>query len=247
VLKTAALSRTNALFGILDNNLEQVLRTLKKNIAACVATGSFVDTARRIYGQRNPNGLVKVVSGIQIFKPVIAMLNEYVMRYRHAPTLHSDLVTFVSDLKGDFDKWADKVLSGTTRDPLAGRPSVSRNAIIATVRKTLDELSQRVANTLPMLQEREYRGRSGPSVGLLAAIDREYDGPGELSIEGPRHSNGELGDSVWSALLIADQVHIRDIEIPPTGDELTSARPPYMPINIAGAKHHLPDDSMAKM
>ncbi|BEJ11584.1 hypothetical protein CspHIS471_0200440 [Cutaneotrichosporon sp. HIS471] len=233
VLKTAALSRTNTLYGILDGNLEQVLLTLKKNIAVCVGTDSFVDKSRRIFGQHHPNGLVKVVSGIQIFKPVISMLNEYVIRFRHASSHHPDLVNFVSDLEGYFNEWADNVLRESNSDPLAGRPIAIRNLIIASVRKDLAGLSQRVGSTLPVFQEVEDLGRSGPSVGLLAAIDREYDGPGELSPEGPRHSN--------------DRVYIRDIEIPPAGDEMTAARPAYLPINIAGAKHLLPQDSMAKI
>lgn len=245
VLKSVALSRTNTLFGILDSNLEQVLRTLKKNIAACMATGSFVDHARGIYGQLNPNGLVKVVSGVQVFKPVISMLNEYAIRFRRAPTRHPDLVDFVSDLKGYFEEWADKTLSGTSKDRLANRHQATRSAIVASVRKELDELSQRVANSLPMSQDTLHRASSGASEGLLAAINREYDGPGELSAEGPRHSNGE--ETCRVIPLMTDHVHIGDIEIPPTGDEMTAGRPPYLPINLAGAKHHLPDDSMAKM
>ncbi|GMK56414.1 hypothetical protein CspeluHIS016_0302540 [Cutaneotrichosporon spelunceum] len=233
VLKTALLSHVNALFTILDGNIAQVLSTLKKNLKACAVTNSFVDDSRRVYGQRYPHGLVKVVSGVQIFNPIISMLNEYVIRFRHAPTHHPELVDFVSDLKRLFDAWADRVLSATNKDPLAKRPLDQTSAIIGCVRKNLHELTLRVENTLPKFEAVTYSGRSGPSVGLLATIEREYDGPGELSTEGPRHSN--------------DHVHIRDIKVPPTGDEMISVRRPYLPINIAGAKHHLPHDSMAKL
>lgn len=127
---------------ILAVNLNQVLLTLKKNIIASLAAGTFADTARRLFvlGQRNPNGLVKIVSGIQVFKPIISMLNEYaslspfiiraniryVIRYRNAPTLHPDLVDVVSDLQGYFNDWADKVERGTNKGQLASGPAGTR-------------------------------------------------------------------------------------------------------------------------
>jgi hypothetical protein len=47
-------------------------------------------------------------------------------------------------------------------------------------------------------------------------------------------------------VLTLDHVDIRDINITPTGDELMATREAYVPANIPGAPHHLPDDSMAR-
>lgn len=52
------------------------------------------------------------------------------------------------------------------------------------------------------------------------------DGPGELSIHGPRHDN--------------DYVDIKDISILPTTDEILCRRSPYMPKKGDFVPHHLP-------
>jgi len=40
---------------------------------------------------------------------------------------------------------------------------------------------------------------------------------------------------------------IADITVPPTADEMIAVRDCYLPINIPGARHHHPDDSIEKM
>lgn len=47
--------------------------------------------------------------------------------------------------------------------------------------------------------------------------------------------------------LTQDHEDITDIKIPPTTDELLSDTEPYLPVNLPGAKHHLPADSIDKM
>lgn len=171
----------------------------------------------------------------------------YVIRYRNAPTLHPELIDFMSDITSFCNGWIQKVEAGSFPDPIARHPTAARDAIFNIIRKELQELSQRTSKALPVSQETTCTTTYvGPSVGLLAAINREYDGPGELSPDGPRHSNGEH-HFTRSQRLTSDHVHIRDIAIPPASDEMASVRPAYIPINMPGAKHHLPDDSMAKM
>lgn len=52
------------------------------------------------------------------------------------------------------------------------------------------------------------------------------DGPGELSIHGPRHDN--------------DHVDIQHIKVLPTIDEILCTRPPFMPKKELSSSHHYP-------
>jgi hypothetical protein len=61
----------------------------------------------------------------------------------------------------------------------------------------------------------------------LADLKRSYDPPGELSNHGPRHNN--------------DFSDISKISIIPTGEEILSDRLPFLPTNILGAPHFLPE------
>ena len=65
------------------------------------------------------------------------------------------------------------------------------------------------------------------------ALQLAYEGPGEYRIAGPRHDN--------------DFSDIKDIQIPPTHDELTSTLSPYLPFNLPNAPHHCPGDSMHRL
>lgn len=44
-----------------------------------------------------------------------------------------------------------------------------------------------------------------------------------------------------------DHADIADIQIAPTTEELMKATDSYMPVNLVGARHHLPSDSVEKM
>ncbi|KAG9321050.1 hypothetical protein KVV02_000380 [Mortierella alpina] len=64
----------------------------------------------------------------------------------------------------------------------------------------------------------------GPNLVSLAL---NFDPPGLISANGPRHDN--------------DHTHIKDIQIVPTQVELTCERTPFLPSNdVPGAPHHLP-------
>src|SRR4051794_23337403 len=61
----------------------------------------------------------------------------------------------------------------------------------------------------------------------IADLKRFYDPPGELSKYGPRHNN--------------DFSNISEISIIPTKEEILSGRSPFLPTNIPGAPHFLPE------
>jgi hypothetical protein len=122
-----------------------------------------------------------------------------VVLYRHAPTIHSNLGQFVVDLTQWFNDWVVKVESRTTPDPFSSCEPDTRHAILGIVRKELTQLSKRVDVVLPMAAQRSDAATRSTSAGILSAIARRYDGPGDLSAEGRRHSNGETPQSTAGA------------------------------------------------
>ena len=68
---------------------------------------------------------------------------------------------------------------------------------------------------------------------LIAATHTSYVGPGSIRPEGPRHDN--------------DSEDINNIRVAPTHEELMSRVPPYLPVNLYDAPHHLPTESMQRL
>ena len=72
-----------------------------------------------------------------------------------------------------------------------------------------------------------------PNEALIAALGSNFEGPGTLRHEGPRHDN--------------DAIDIADIRIAPTHGELVTQAKPYLPANLPTAPHHLPASSMDRL
>lgn len=68
---------------------------------------------------------------------------------------------------------------------------------------------------------------------LIDALTMTFEGPGHLRRDGPRHDN--------------DFQDITDISIVPTHSEICSSVDPFLPANIPGAPHHLPQHSMSRL
>ena len=60
---------------IIHNNLDTIIRTLTANIVSCVNHKTFADRAD---GDRGAGGAAPIVSGTQVFKPVVVLFIEYV-------------------------------------------------------------------------------------------------------------------------------------------------------------------------
>jgi hypothetical protein len=115
---------------------------------------------------------------------------------------------------------------------------------------TLDRL-QKQLNRLSHIVQRESAMNDGhPANNNLGHSDNEqlvlqvstpngleldYEPADHLRIRevGPRHDN--------------DFENIHSIKIAPTQDEMLSAVAPFLPANIPGAAHHLPDGSMERL
>lgn len=70
-------------------------------------------------------------------------------------------------------------------------------------------------------------------LGQMVLMRRNFDPPGELREQGPRHDN--------------DFAEIHRIQIAPTTAELQCKTEPFLPATVAGAPHHLPEDSVARL
>lgn len=84
----------------------------------------------------------------------------------------------------------------------------------------------------PTTSQKAQRPRVPASVNYLSLVPRsrddssfDTDGPGQLSVAGARHDN--------------DYLHIRDIQILPTTDEILSRRSPYIPTKTPTSLHVL--------
>ncbi|KAH9032058.1 AAA domain-containing protein [Lactarius pseudohatsudake] len=70
-------------------------------------------------------------------------------------------------------------------------------------------------------------------IALTSRLEQAYDPPGTLRVGGePRHDN--------------DSADIRNIRIAPTNEELLCPLPPYLPVFLPSAPHHLPENSMER-
>lgn len=163
----------------------------------------------------------------------------YVTRFKHAAKEHSGLVPFVEELIDFFNSWHTNLKNTHVA---AGQSSVadvalsSPDAVVAHLIKGFDRLR--------VILGREnvvHRVSAGPPIaephhqndGLLNGLYITYEGPGTQREGGPRHDN--------------DHININDIEIAPTHEELVSNATPFLPVNLPGAPHPYPSNSMQRL
>ena len=160
-------------------------------------------------------------------------------RFKTVLETYPQLNEFVEDLTGWFSIWKTCVLSNppTFEDPVTSNAETC-GLTVRTLGETVERLrtiigrehyateSKRVVTKKAAISETER------TQALLTWVEGIYDPPGQLSPNGPRHDN--------------DFANIAEIRICPTSDELTCAVPPYLPVTIPGAPHHLPAGSMER-
>jgi len=159
-------------------------------------------------------------------------------RFKNAVAQHPRLAVLVSKVEEWFKTWKSGIMSDP---PLYASPFSARHAqdtVLASIGDKIDRLVSIVSReTLKLRKEQSpsvIKVRpSGPSEGLLAALETTYEGPGPLRAGGPRHDN--------------DARNISDIRIAPTHGELMSPVEPYLPANLYAAPHHEAGDSMERL
>lgn len=160
-------------------------------------------------------------------------------RFKTALETHPRLNGLVENLTGWFDVWAAGVSANppTFQDPVTSDRETCRFTV-RTLGETIERLrtiigrehhateSKRVVTKRVALSEAEK------VQALLTRLEQTYDPPGQLRPEGPRHDN--------------DFANIVQVRICPTSDELMCPVPPYLPVTVPGAPHHLPAGSMER-
>ena len=143
---------------------------------------------------------------------------------------------------GWFETWATGISSNPPQfeDSIALADANTRRLIIGQLRDEVERFVKIVNREFDKAQKQTRP--SAPSDGLtaeqrriakIAQLKYTYDPPGELRpAEGPRHDN--------------DFADIFNVRVAPTHQELLCASPPYLPVFLPEAPHHLPANSMER-
>ena len=173
--------------------------------------------------------------------PRSTTLGRYFARVKSAIKNHPELHDLVEDLFSWFDIWTAAVRASppTFQDPITSSSPEIRNLTLGELERGIVRLRQivdREYGDAEMMRRRIPHGRftaGQMQEALTSRLEQAYDPPGILRGGGePRHDN--------------DFTDIRDIRIAPTNEELLCPLPPYLPVFLPSAPHHLPENSMER-
>jgi hypothetical protein len=172
---------------------------------------------------------------------LLSRLRRYLSRFKRSIQNHPELHDFVDDLFHWFSRWA----IGVKASPPTFNDSVAESSPDIRI-LTLAELEKDVGR-LKLIADREFghaermrRHVAHDTVtadqmqqALSSRLSHTYEPPGTLRNGGtPRHDN--------------DSSDIHEIRIAPTHEELLCPLPPYLPVFLPTAPHHLPEHSMQR-
>ncbi|KAH9048669.1 hypothetical protein EDB83DRAFT_2317412 [Lactarius deliciosus] len=181
------------------------------------------------------------LSGVQVFGTLSAVLLQYFARIKSAIKNHPELRDLVEDIFSWFNIWTAAVRASppTFQDPITSSSSHTRNLTLGKLEKDISRLSQVVGREYGDAEKLrrhipDERFTAGQRMeALTSRLEQIYDPPGTLRSGGqPRHDN--------------DFTDIRNIRIAPTNEELLCPLPPYLPVLLPSAPHHLPENSMER-
>ncbi|KAI0812709.1 P-loop containing nucleoside triphosphate hydrolase protein [Irpex lacteus] len=179
------------------------------------------------------------IGGAQVFGSLVVVLLQCLTRIKNATAKYPQMRPLVLDLSRWLDAWIEGISasSPTFRNTLTSSPVHTREQICRHLRTKTDQLvaivNREYERTKPVAQPQAGPRATTSVEGILAALHNAYVGPGDLRPEGPRHDN--------------DFVDISEIRIAPTHGELTCRIPPFLPANLYGAPHPLPQESIERL
>ncbi|KAI9445912.1 hypothetical protein H4582DRAFT_1804013 [Lactarius indigo] len=236
VLKTTMHTNTNMIYALLDRNYDDFHSTTRECMREMIAAQTWMDRSPGL-----PVSRQNTLSGVEVFGTLSTVLSQYFARVKSAIKNHPELHDLVEDLFSWFNIWTSAVSASppTFQDPITSSSTQIRNLTLGELEKDLSRLSKIVGREFG---DAEKLRRSIPrgtftagqmQEALVSRLEQTYDPPGTLRAGGePRHDN--------------DFTDIRDIRIAPTNDELLCPLPPYLPVFLPSAPHHLPVDSMER-
>ncbi|KAF8265012.1 hypothetical protein EI94DRAFT_1737067 [Lactarius quietus] len=234
VLKTTMHRNTNQIYALLDQNYDDFHSTTRKCMREMIESQTWRDSTPGL-----PVWRQNKLSGVEVFETLSTVLSQYFARVKSAMKNHPELNVLVEDIFSWFDIWAAAVQASppTFQDPITKSSPQVRNLTLGELEKNISRLKRIVGREYG---DTERMRRRVPNERFTAAqmqealtsrLEQTYDPPGSLRGEA-RHDN--------------DFEDIRDIRIAPTNDELLCPLPPYLPVFLPTAPHHLPGSSMER-
>ncbi|KAH9048671.1 hypothetical protein EDB83DRAFT_2632697, partial [Lactarius deliciosus] len=236
VLKTTMHSNTNAIYALLDRNYDDFHSTTRKCMREMIEAQAWIDRSPGL-----PVSRQNTLCGVEVFGTLLTVLSQYFARVKSAIKNHPELHDLVEDIFSWFNIWTAAVRASppTFQDPITSSSPQIRNLTLGELEKDIGRLSQIVGREYgdaEKLRRHVPRGRftaGQMQEALTSRLEQTYDPPGTLRGSGePRHDN--------------DFTDIRDIRIAPTNNELLCPLPPYLPVFLPSAPHHLPEHSMER-
>ncbi|KAH8981146.1 hypothetical protein EDB92DRAFT_2055683 [Lactarius akahatsu] len=227
VLKTTMHQNTNMIYALLDRNYDDFHSTTRECMREMIEAQTWIDRSPRL-----PMSRQNTLSGVEVFGTLSTVLSQYFARVKSAIKNHPELRDLVEDVFSWFNIWAAAVRASppTFQDPITSSSSQIRNLT------RLSQIVGREYGDTEKLRRRLPNGRftAGQRMeALTSRLEQAYDPPGTLRVGGePRHDN--------------DSADIRNIRIAPTNEELLCPLPPYLPVFLPSAPHHLPENSMER-
>ncbi|KAG6920270.1 hypothetical protein DXG01_005039 [Tephrocybe rancida] len=199
-------------------------------------------TVRSFKDPQTPS--IKDPIGSQVLASLAGVLFECLTRFKNSTSTHPVLNTAVRSLQGWLDSWITGISSSPPcfDDPFKDTTQAARDHIIGFLKNKVERLVHIVDREQAKIDRASRRAKSMAYVkiganldeGIISALRLTYDGPGDNSRVGvPRHDN--------------DFVYIEDIRIAPTNEELICTASPFLPVNLYGAPHPHPDESMQRL
>ncbi|OSX56354.1 hypothetical protein POSPLADRAFT_1037619 [Postia placenta MAD-698-R-SB12] len=220
---------------VLKSTLHKNINVIEQCIGGMVQTKSWQDPTPNL-----PPTLQSSLSGVVVFKTLTTVLLQFFNRFKDAIRNHPNIVNLVNNLATWFEIWSSDVSAIPARflDTIVSSQAHVRKLTLSQLKNEVDRLQQIVQRESDAA-ERKRRPAAPVRMSaaqrreaLLAQLAQTYDPPGELRSGGSRHDN--------------DKEDIADIRNAPTNDELLCAVPPYLPVFLPDAPHHLPVGSMER-
>ncbi|KAH9066137.1 hypothetical protein EDB87DRAFT_1732090 [Lactarius vividus] len=239
VLKTTMHQNTNMIYALLDQNYDDFHSTTRECMREMIEAQTWMDRSPRLPASRQ-----NTLSGVEVFGTLSTVLSQYFARVKSAIKNHPELRDLVEDIYSWFNIWTAAVRASppTFEDPITSSTPQMRNLTLGELEKDINRLSQIVGREYgdtEKLRRRLPNGSNGRFTAsqrmeaLTSRLEQAYDPPGTLRDGGePRHDN--------------DSTDIHNIRIAPTNEELLCPLPPYLPVFLPSAPHHLPENSMER-
>ncbi|QRV86468.1 Zinc finger, NF-X1-type [Ceratobasidium sp. AG-Ba] len=227
VIRSTINHNVNALYGILHHNFQTLQNTIETFMPRMMEARAFRDTGET----------TKAISGLSLFTSMFVAFFEYTCRYQNALKVNLGMRGLIEQLAKWFYEWESAIESSAPfDDPCQELTPPTRRFRVSELRKKVEPLLNVINRTRVVVhqpsdpqQEVQQNIAIYRHEATLARLQREFQGPGNLRTEGPRHDN--------------DKVEIQEIRIAPTQEELLCRLPPYLPGNIPGAPHqHAAED-----